>query len=208
MVEMFQDQAKAKGIKLSHSVVGYLHITPDRFPLDQTIDYKKLRLPALLGDEIRLQQVLINLIKNALKFTLKGFIEIASSYNFIENKLTVHVRDSGCGISEKDLQKLFKRFGKLPGQKAEKLNKEGIGLGLAICEAIISQNGGSIKVFSQGEGHGTVFMFDIDIETVPFDELSQVQENDNSNSHEERVQPPDPEQSIIEERLIRPMIPY
>ena len=90
---------------------------------------------------------MINLVKNALKFTNSGFITISASFNFIDESLIVHIRDSGQGIEKKDIDKLFKRFGKLeqtfPGQ-----NNEGIGLGLAICEAIISQNEGYIEVQS------------------------------------------------------------
>ena len=74
---------------------------------------QNLHLPILLGDQVRLQQVLINLIKNALKFTMDGFIKVCAAYNPIENVLTVHVRDSGKGIDPADLGKLFKRFGKL-----------------------------------------------------------------------------------------------
>ena len=81
------------------------------------------------------------------------------------------MKDSGCGISANNQVKLFKRFGKLTGEKAEQLNKEGIGLGLAICDAIIKQNGGQIEVFSKGEGYGTNFIFNIDIATAPDDEV-------------------------------------
>ena len=85
--------------------------------------------------------MLINLIKNALKFTPCGFIQILSFYNYIEQELVVHVRDSGKGISDQDLKKLFKRFGKLESKTSSE-NREGIGLGLAICEAIIQENNG------------------------------------------------------------------
>jgi len=61
-----------------------------------------------------LQQVLINLVKNALKFTSEGgYIQVSTAYNFIEESLVVHVRDSGRGIHPEDLNKLFRRFGKL-----------------------------------------------------------------------------------------------
>ena len=67
----------------------------------------KLELPCLEGDEIRLKQVLINIVKNALKFTKEGHIQIHSSYNYVEQILIVHIRDSGCGIAPENLPKLF-----------------------------------------------------------------------------------------------------
>ena len=63
---------------------------------------------------------------------------IKSSFNFVENILVVHVQDSGRGIKEEDLDRLFTRFGKL--EDPSKLNNEGIGLGLTICQAIIISN--------------------------------------------------------------------
>jgi K+-sensing histidine kinase KdpD len=59
--------------------------------------------------------------------------------------LVVHIRDSGRGIEKADIDKLFKRFAKLE-QTSPGRNNEGIGLGLSICEAIISQNEGYIEV--------------------------------------------------------------
>ena len=70
-------------------------------------------LPCLYGDPIRLQQVLINLIKNALKFTAKGYIKVCVSFNYVEKQLVVYIRDTGIGIERTNLIKLFKRFGKL-----------------------------------------------------------------------------------------------
>ena len=71
-------------------------------------------LPARLnGDERRFKQVLINLVKNSLKFTEKGKIIIKASFCQPTNELTVHVRDTGVGIAPDDRKKLFSRFGKL-----------------------------------------------------------------------------------------------
>ena len=77
-------------------------------------------------------------MKNALKFTREGYIQIQTSYNYVEETLIVQVRDSGCGIAPENLHKLFKRFGKLRGEKFLAMNQEGIGLGLIICKEIIS----------------------------------------------------------------------
>ena len=70
-------------------------------------------LPKVVGDERRFKQILINLVKNALKFTLKGQIVIKASYDYEYERLIVHVVDSGAGIAKEDFSMLFSKFGKL-----------------------------------------------------------------------------------------------
>ena len=86
----------------------------------------------LIGDNRRLKQVLINLIKNALKFTKRGEVKINISYRSPSQLLVVHVKDTGAGIAIEDFPKLFTRFGKL--QRTAEMNNEGIGLGLTIVK--------------------------------------------------------------------------
>ena len=115
-------------------------------------------LPQMLyGDERRLKQVLINLIKNAKKFTTEGVIEIRTCYNKDKQCLVVHVNDTGAGIAAEDLPKLFTRFGKL--HRTAKMNSEGIGLGLTIVQGIVESAGGQIVVHSKGIGQGSSFCF-------------------------------------------------
>ena len=95
-----------------------------------------VRLPLLLGDKRRLQQVLINLVKNSLKFTHEGIIQIKANYSKPLRRLNVKICDDGIGISKEDQKKLFKTFGKLKNSD-KKLNRDGIGLGLTICEALV-----------------------------------------------------------------------
>ena len=93
-------------------------------------------VPTLLGDGRRFQQVLINLVKNALKFTKDGLIHIKACYRYEpENLLVLHVEDTGVGIMSQDFPKLFSRFGKL--QRTASINSEGIGLGLTIVKQIV-----------------------------------------------------------------------
>lgn len=80
------------------------------------------------------------------------------------------MQDSGRGIDRTNLSRLFKRFGKL--DDPNKLNDEGIGLGLTICEAIIRANNGEIKVHSNGIDCGTLVMFSMKMNSVPSDEMS------------------------------------
>ena len=85
----------------------------------------------LVGDQIRLKQVLVNLVKNAMKFSTRNTIKIKAAYDREAELLLVHVIDKGRGISETDKKKLFTLFGKL--EATEEINSEGIGMGLVIC---------------------------------------------------------------------------
>ena len=89
-------------------------------------------LPQLIGDKRRFKQVMINLLKNALKFTSKGFIKIKAGYNYDVNAVVVHIQDTGAGIVQEDFSKLFSLFGKLTRTASQ--NSDGIGLGLTIVK--------------------------------------------------------------------------
>ena len=83
------------------------------------------------------------MVKNALKFTKQGQIEIIASYSDPLGSIVVFVRDSGVGIASEDFKKLFTRFGKL--HRTSELNSEGIGLGLTIVKNIVEKSGGKIQ---------------------------------------------------------------
>lgn len=122
-------------------------------------------MPVFLeGDQIRLKQILINLVKNALKFTKQGWIKIIAAYDFEAEMLHIHICDSGKGIKQEDINKLFTMFGKL--QRTAEINSEGIGMGLMICQKLVSLNGGTIKVHSDGIDQGSVFTFSMKMKLV------------------------------------------
>ena len=100
--------------------------------MDNDVGKNTTVLPKILGDERRFKQVLINLVKNALKFTLAGSITIKACYESASKSLVVHVVDTGTGIALEDQSKLFSKFGKL--HRTADLNHEGIGLGLTIVK--------------------------------------------------------------------------
>ena len=108
-------------------------------------------MPKLIGDERRIKQILMNLIRNAIKFTHEGFIKVAVNYTRgLQGKLTISVTDSGHGIAKEDMPLLFSRFGKL--QRTAEVNHDGIGLGLNIIKQIVDAYEGEVKVDSQGLG--------------------------------------------------------
>ena len=101
--------------------------------------------------------MLINLTKNALKFTRKGRITLYIAYDYSQEQLQVHVEDTGKGIAKDELNKLFTLFGKL--ERTEELNPDGLGMGLTISQKIIHNCGGQIDVFSDSVNKGSTFMF-------------------------------------------------
>ncbi len=106
--------------------------------------------PVIMVDELRLRQILLNLIGNALKFTNHGGVSVDVKY---ENAtLTLNVRDTGIGIAPEFLQEIFQPFVQQDTVR-DSQNKHGSGLGLAICYKLAQKMGGDLKVVSQpGEG--------------------------------------------------------
>ncbi|MEO5771583.1 MAG: ATP-binding protein [Burkholderiaceae bacterium] len=116
---------------------------------------------AVAGDVTRLRQVLLNLLSNAIKFTEKGEVALtvqrASGGN--GNELVFAVRDSGIGLSEEGLGKLFKSFSQADSSTTRKYG--GTGLGLAISKRLAELMGGTMSAESAGPGQGSTFRFSI-----------------------------------------------
>jgi CheY-like chemotaxis protein len=115
----------------------------------------------ITGDAIRLRQVLINLVNNAMKFTSKGEVFISVKIAGHENEdlvLKFDIRDTGIGIPADKLNKLFKAFSQVDSSTTRKYG--GTGLGLAISEKLVKLMGGDIGVVSE-VGVGTTFSFTI-----------------------------------------------
>lgn len=116
-------------------------------------------IPLINGDKDRLIQVLINLISNAVKFTDEGEVRIKAFQQ--HGSIIVGVQDSGIGISEEDLPKVFEKFKQVGDTLTDK--PKGTGLGLPICKEIIEHHKGEIWVESE-IGNGSMFMFSIPLE--------------------------------------------
>lgn len=104
----------------------------------------------LISDEARIRQILINLLNNAVKFTNRGTITLKAHWHRFDEhcgNLVFYVKDTGIGISEENIKKLFTAFGQLDTRKNR--NVEGTGLGLAICKQLTDLMNGSIQVWSK-----------------------------------------------------------
>ncbi|MDR3265580.1 MAG: response regulator [Synergistaceae bacterium] len=115
-------------------------------------------IPAqLIGDNVRLRQIVLNLLTNAVKYTLKGFISLDVQKKIIDDgkiELIFKVSDSGIGIKKEDMDKLFVDFSRLNIEYSHHI--EGTGLGLSIANTYSRLMGGSVAVSSE-YGQGSVF---------------------------------------------------
>lgn len=112
-------------------------------------------LPSVLsGDKVRIKQIMINILSNAIKYTKQGMISFNVTQENLHDEMTtlkIEVKDTGIGIKEEDLEKLFNNFQRLDIEKNR--NIEGTGLGLAITQRLTECMGGRIEATSiYGEG--------------------------------------------------------
>lgn len=137
----------------------------------------------LKGDSLRINQVLNNLLSNAIKFTEHGAIELRASYQSLENKsllLTLTVQDSGIGLSDEELDRLFTPFTQADNTITRKYG--GTGLGLSICQSLIDLMGGTLNVKSEKE-HGSVFSFTIPLQLGDMSQTEAVNEPTSSQEN-------------------------
>lgn len=163
-------------LDISRVEANKLELNPARFMLDsllqQTIDlfnYKaqekgiqlhcimEIGCPSsLIADRLRLAQILNNLLSNALKFTTRGSITLRVKTTHDNQRLEFSVIDTGIGLSEDEINKLFQPFSQVDNSPSRKFG--GAGLGLSICKSLTELMGGSIQIKSQ-VGKGSVFSF-------------------------------------------------
>lgn len=134
----------------------------------QLVNQVPIDLPPVNADEDRLQQILHNLIGNAIKFTLEGSVEVAAHQVDTQNLTTglneayiaITVKDTGIGIATEKLERIFESFEQVEGSASRMYG--GTGLGLAITKNLIELHGGKIQVTSE-IGRGSCFTFTLPV---------------------------------------------
>ncbi len=116
---------------------------------------------SLFGDDVRLKQVIINLLTNAVKYTHEGSVKLRMLGRFEDEEnyyLTVSVEDTGIGVKKEDMEKLFESFERL--EEEENRNIEGTGLGISIVQGLLTKMDSHLEVDST-YGKGSCFYFTI-----------------------------------------------
>lgn len=156
-VEISQSRPLSAGsVKISDNNVVSAQISTDsnRFQQIATI-------PHVIADPDKIQEVLMNLVGNSLKFTPRGG-KISISFEVKGDEIITHVTDTGVGLEPDDKEKLFQKFGLIQGSYVTNQNAFlGTGLGLYICKEIIELHKGKIWADSEGRNKGATFSFSL-----------------------------------------------
>ena len=134
--------------------------------LELTLNIKSDVPDNVIGDPLRLQQIITNLVGNAIKFTENGNIDILVEKRALSNtkvQIEVQIRDTGIGIPVEEQRIIFSRF-----YKQDEF-AQGTGLGLSICQLIVEKSGGSIELWSEPSkgSRGSTFWFHINLDLNP-----------------------------------------
>ncbi|MGM8360747.1 ATP-binding protein [Flavobacterium sp. ARAG 55.4] len=155
-------------INLESCIVELYKTLKVTIPKTKTIKFKLIKssVPAennIITDEIKLKQVIINLLTNAIKYTDEGFVKFKYEIDEEQNLIHFTIQDSGSGIEEDHHKHVFDRFKRVENDKSIQVG--GLGLGLSISKAYIEILGGTIS-FESKMGEGSTFYFSIPLQYV------------------------------------------
>lgn len=160
---------------LIHDVINMIRIKTDEKGLKFRMELDPNLPEKLFGDEVRIRQILINLLNNAVKYTEKGSVTLRLQGGFAEGDkvlLTCEVADTGRGIREEDQNELFDKFKRID-QQANR-NVEGTGLGLSITANLISLMNGTIDVHSI-YGTGSTFTVTLEQKVISWTPVGDIE---------------------------------
>ncbi len=154
---------------LSNEISSIFMMSVKNKGLDFIVSVDESMPKSLLLDEVRLRQILFNLIGNAVKFTENGYIKLSIKVleikdHFSKIDLEIVVEDSGIGIKKDQLQKIFQEFEQQDGQDNRKFG--GTGLGLSISKRLSMMMGGDISVESVSGAKFTLHLYDVNISSL------------------------------------------
>lgn len=149
-------------VRINDIILEAVNSHKDLLSRDVSIDTNLDKDLEITVDKSRISQVLTNIIGNAVKFTRKGIIKVETHVLPDRNKIEIMISDTGCGIPEDILPRLF---GKFVTAKTGDQNNHGTGLGLYISKAIVTTHGGKISAYNNSDG-GATFTIVLPIDNI------------------------------------------
>ena len=175
---------EAGKLKIRHEEYSFASLINDAISIIRTkINEKPILFAAnidgniprnLVGDELRIKQILLNILSNAVKYTDEGFVLLAITCEVTDGAaiLTVDVSDSGVGLKEESIKYLFEQFSRV--DESRNRNVEGTGLGLAIVKKLCDAMNGKISLKSE-YGVGSAFTFTVPQGINQYEKLAEVE---------------------------------
>ena len=169
-----------------NDVVNMISIKASSKGLDFEAKVDELLPDGLIGDEVRIRQVMVNILNNAVKYTNKGFVNlsITGERTTTTVDLCIKVTDSGIGIREEDIPKLFGKFERV--DLGQNKTVEGTGLGLAITRSLLGMMKGDIEVESI-YGKGSTFIIHIPQKIASDEPIGDYHKKFEMNANESRL---------------------
>ena len=199
-----------------HDVVNLIRGKAEQKNLEFYVEVQKEIPNQLFGDELRNRQIIGNLLNNAVKYTQEGSVSLKITYDTSEPEdgeqnrieLLIQVSDTGIGIRQEDMGKLFGNFERLDLEKNR--NIEGTGLGLAITKKLAEAMGGSVEVTSE-YGRGSTFSVRLPqkvVDSTPIGEfeMGAVAETDTQGVYMEKFHAPEARILVVDDNNMNLMV--
>lgn len=189
-----------------NDLVLMIHSRADEKGLELNLEFDKTTPKLLNGDEIRIKQIIANILTNAVKYTEKGSITFNVGYHKVEDDqesvfLDVYVKDTGIGIKPEDIEKLYLKFERI--EEKRNRNIEGTGLGMNITTSLLNLMDSKLEV-SSVYGEGSVFGFSLKQKVLRWDILGDYRESykahlRNASAYKGRLTAPDARVLIVDD---------
>jgi signal transduction histidine kinase/CheY-like chemotaxis protein/HPt (histidine-containing phosphotransfer) domain-containing protein len=178
---------------LLYDTISMIRVRVSEKPITANVEVSSDFPAYLYGDEIRVRQILLNVLNNSAKYTNEGSITLRAEFEFDSDEKNsgiaiFSITDTGIGIKEEDMEKLFDAFSQVDSKTNRKI--EGTGLGLAITSTLIELMGGNINVKSE-YGKGSVFTVRIPQKINNYNALENISEAFKRRAEEEEKQSSD-----------------
>ena len=169
---------------MANDLVTMIHNRADAKGLQMYLDFDPETPRYLNGDEVRIKQIITNILSNAVKYTEKGSVTFHIGFKKIENEpdkvlLHISIKDTGIGIKEEDKAKLFSKFERI--EEKRNRNVEGTGLGMNITQSLLELMGSSLDVAST-YGVGSIFSFELVQGVVKWEAMGNYEASYRSNN--------------------------